>query len=262
MKSKMKIKIGIDLLMTVLLLLLMAYQITGQELHEWVGAGMLALFLLHNILNIRWYGNLLKGKYTLLRVLQVLINISVLASMLCLGFSGIVLSRYVFEQLPIGGPMATARTMHLAASYWGFVLMSIHLGFHWSTILGMFRRLRGEKKIPAVFVWLMRFAAICIAGYGVYCFQSTGIASYMFLKQEFVFFDFEQSAVSVFVEHIAMMGLWVFVSFYAIKRILKLTSKKKEEKRCSMKVVKKVCEEGDRCVYECAIKENDYTSVL
>ncbi len=51
MQTKMKIKIGIDLLMTVLLLLLMAYQITGQELHEWFGAGELLLFLLHNILN-------------------------------------------------------------------------------------------------------------------------------------------------------------------------------------------------------------------
>lgn len=226
----MKIKMGIDVSMTVLLLLLMAYQITGQELHEWIGAGMLVLFLLHNILNIRWYGNLFKGKYTLLRVTQVIINLSVLASMLCLGFSGIVMSRHVFAELPIHGPMATARTMHLAASYWGFVLMSIHLGFHWSMILGMFGRLWNGKKMPAVFVWLMRFIAVFIAGYGAYCFHKNNIASYMFLKQEFVFFDFEQSAASVFAEYISMMGLWIFVSFYAVKGIRKITSLKKERK--------------------------------
>ena len=86
MKAKMKIKMGIDFLMTVLLFLLMSYQITGQKLHEWFGTGMLVLFLLHNILNIRWYGSLFKGKYTLLRTMQTLINISVLISMLCLGF--------------------------------------------------------------------------------------------------------------------------------------------------------------------------------
>ena len=223
MKLKMKIKMGIDVSMTVLLLLLMAYQITGQELHEWIGAGMLVLFLLHNILNIRWYGNLFKGKYTLLRVTQVIINLSVLASMLCLGFSGIVMSRHVFAELPIHGPMATARTMHLAASYWGFVLMSIHLGFHWSMILGMFGRLWNGKKMPAVFVWLMRFIAVFIAGYGAYCFHKNNIASYMFLKQEFVFFDFEQSAASVFAQYISMMGFWVFISFYAMKRIRKIT---------------------------------------
>ena len=82
LKAKMKIKMGIDFLMTVLLFLLMSYQITGQELHEWFGAEMLVLFLLHNILNIRWYGSLFKGKYTLLRIMQMIINISVLISML------------------------------------------------------------------------------------------------------------------------------------------------------------------------------------
>lgn len=230
MRPKMKIKMGIDFLMTVLLLLLMAYQIIGQELHEWFGVGMLALFLLHNILNIRWYGNLFKGKYTLLRAMQVIINISVLASMLCLGFSGIVMSRYAFAAFSIHGPMATARTMHLMASYWGFVLMSIHLGFHWSMIIGMFGRLWGGTKTPVAFVWLIRFIAILIAGYGAYCFHKENIVSYMFLKQVFVFFDFEQSAVSVFTEYTAMMGLWVFIGFYFVKGIRKITSLKRERK--------------------------------
>lgn len=229
MKAKMKIKMGIDFLMTVLLFLLMSYQITGQKLHEWFGTGMLVLFLLHNILNIRWYGSLFKGKYTLLRAMQTLINISALISMLCLGFSGIVLSRHIFAGLPIQGPMATARTMHLAASYWGFVLMSIHLGFHWSMVLGLFRRLWSRKKTPATFVWLMRFIAIFIAGYGAYCFHKQNIVSYMFLKQEFVFFDFEQSAVSVFAGYITMMGLWVFIGFYTVKGLRKITSQSRRK---------------------------------
>ena len=229
MKAKMRIKMGFDFLMTVLLFLLMSYQITGQKLHEWFGTGMLVLFLLHNILNIRWYGSLFKGKYTLLRTMQTLINISVLISMLCLGFSGIVLSRHIFAGLPIQGPMATARTLHLAASYWGFVLMSIHLGVHWSMVLGMFRRLWSRKKTPVAFVWLMRFIAIFIAGYGAYCFHKQKIVSYMFLKQEFVFFDFQQSEVSVFAEYITMMGLWVFISFYTVKGLRKITSQSRRK---------------------------------
>lgn len=222
---KLKIKMGIDLLMTALLLCLMAYQVTGQKLHEWFGTGMLVLFLLHNILNIRWYGSLFKGKYTLLRTMQTLINISVLISMLCLGFSGIVLSRHIFAELPIQGSMATARTMHLAASYWGFVLMSIHLGFHWSMILGMLHRLWGRKNMPHPSIWLERFMAIFIAGYGASCFYKQNIISYMFLKQEFVFFDFEKSAVFVFTEYIAMMGLGVFIGFYAAKGLRKFISR-------------------------------------
>lgn len=227
---KLKIKMGIDLLMTALLLCLMAYQVTGQKLHEWFGAGMLILFIVHNILNIRWYGNLFKGKYKWLRIVQTIVNVSVLISMLCLGYSGIVMSRYVFAALPIHGPMATARSMHMAASYWGFVLMSIHLGMHWGMIVGMFRRLLKGRKLPNVSVWGLRLASIVIAGYGLVCFIQKDIASYMFLKNQFVFFNFEQSALSVFIEYIAMMGFWIFSSFYMVRGIGKISalSKRKE----------------------------------
>lgn len=227
---KLKIKMGIDLLMTALLLCLMAYQVTGQKLHEWFGAGMLILFIVHNILNIRWYGNLFKGKYKWLRIVQTIVNVSVLISMLCLGYSGIVMSRYVFAALPIHGPMATARSMHMAASYWGFVLMSIHLGMHWGMIVGMFRRLLKGRKLPNVSVWGLRLASIVIAGYGLVCFIQKDIASYMFLKNQFVFFNFEQSALSVFIEYIAMMGFWIFASFYMVRGIGKISalSKRKE----------------------------------
>lgn len=112
---------GIDFLMTVLLLLLMSYQITGQELHEWFGAGMLVLFLLHNILNVRWYGSLFKGKYTLLWAMQTLINISVLIDMLCLGFSGVVMSRHVFAGLP--NPRTDGNSKNLASG--GILLFEI-----------------------------------------------------------------------------------------------------------------------------------------
>lgn len=40
-----------DLAMALLLLFLMAYFITEQEIHEWLGVGMLVLFLLHHGLN-------------------------------------------------------------------------------------------------------------------------------------------------------------------------------------------------------------------
>lgn len=231
MKQKMKLKMGIDLLMTVLLLCLMAYQITGQVLHEWFGAGMLVLFIAHNILNIRWYCNLFKGKYRLLRLIQTTVNFSVLISMLCLGYSGIIMSRHVFAALPISGPMATARRMHMAASYWGFVLMSVHLGIHWGMVTGMFRRLSKGRKLPGMSVWVLRLAAALIAGYGLFCFIRKDIVSYMFLKNEFVFFDFEQSVLSVFLEYTAMMGFWVFAGFFITKGIEKLSAYAAQKKK-------------------------------
>lgn len=217
MKWKMKLKTGIDFLMTALLLCLMAYQITGQKFHEWFGAGMLLLFLAHNLLNIRWYGSLFKGKYKLPRIMQTIVNFGILISMLCLGFSGVVMSRHVFAAFPINGPMATARSMHMAASYWGFVLMDIHLGMHWGVFLGMFRRLLEGRKLSDLIIWGLRLTAVIIAGYGLICFIQKDIVSYMFLRNPFVFFDFEQSAWSVFAEYIVMMGFWIFAGFCAAR---------------------------------------------
>lgn len=53
------------------------------------------------------------------------------------------------------------------------------------------------------------------------------------LKQEFVFFASEQRAASMFTEYIAVMGLWVFIGFYARKEIGEITSvKERKEKSC------------------------------
>ena len=41
----------VDAAMTVLLLFLMAYQVTGEMAHEWIGMGMMVLVIVHQILN-------------------------------------------------------------------------------------------------------------------------------------------------------------------------------------------------------------------
>ena len=190
--------------MTIFLILQMAYQVTGEAVHEWVGTGMIALFLLHNFLNIRWYRNLRKGKYSPLRILQTIINFSILAVMIVLAYSGIVMSRHVFSTLPINGGMATARVLHLAGSYWGFTLMSIHLGLHWRMVIGRFKKVFSGKK-SVDFLWGFRVIAILLVVYGAVCFYQADILSYMLLKVEFAFLDYAKSAAVIFAEYVAMM---------------------------------------------------------
>lgn len=233
MGFKMKIKLFTDVLMTAVLLMLMAYQVTGERYHEWLGVSMFLLFLIHNVLNIHWYGKLFKGKYQLLRIIRTLINFAVFIAMICLMYSGIVMSRYVFAALPIHSGMALARVTHLCGSYWGFVLMSIHLGLHWGMIVGMFHKL-GKGRDFTVILWVMRLLAVLIAGYGAFCFWQADIVSYLLLKVEFAFIDYEKNAVLVLFQNIAMMGLWVFIAYYAAKGIAKFSAgsgKRKEKKQ-------------------------------
>ena len=48
MKTKQKIKIAVDLLMTIALLLLMPYEMIGEAAHEWIGAGMFLVIIIHH----------------------------------------------------------------------------------------------------------------------------------------------------------------------------------------------------------------------
>ena len=52
----------IDVCMTLVLLVLMAYQVTGEMVHEWTGILMTVLVIVHQVLNRRWYKSLFKGK--------------------------------------------------------------------------------------------------------------------------------------------------------------------------------------------------------
>ena len=44
------------------------------------------------------------------------------------------MSRVVFSFFSIEGGMGFARLLHMAAAYWGFFLMSAHLGLHWAMV--------------------------------------------------------------------------------------------------------------------------------
>ena len=154
MKPKMMVKISIDFVMTILLLLLMARQITGESAHEWIGAGMFILWIVHHTLNFKWLGNLFKGNYTPFRMAQVIVNLLLCLSMLGTMVSAVILSREVFAFLPISGGIALARPMHIFWSFWGFVLMALHLGLHWNMILGMVRKISGpiqSKSLKILF---------------------------------------------------------------------------------------------------------------
>ena len=216
MINKQRFRLIIYLLMTIVLLLLMLFQITGQQVHEYLGIMMLVLFLGHNFLNRKWYCHLFKGKYRFYRIIQNILNISILMIMLCLGYSGMVMAQYV--PFSISGSLSLARRLHLACSYWGFVLMSLHLGMHLRQMMNMFKKYIHLKTNVLKIIKLV-FIIICL--YGIYCFIQNNIISYMLLIEEFVFFDFEKNTFIVLLEYIAMMGLWIGVGNFITQITLK-----------------------------------------
>lgn len=218
--KKQVVKITIDILMTLALLFLMGYQFWGETAHEWVGAGMFVLFILHHILNGNWHKRLFQGKYTPMRVLILCVDVLVLLSMLALMYSGIVMSRHVFAFLSIEKGMALARRLHILGAYWGFLLMSLHLGLHWNMILGMIRKKIMPNPSSGRRIVLFLISA-GIAVYGVGVFIKRNFATYLFLKSEFVFFDYSEPKVLFYLDYLALMGLCIFVAHYGSRLCLR-----------------------------------------
>lgn len=226
---KKRIKLILDLAMTAAMLFLMARQVTGEKAHEWIGIGLFAVIIAHNILNIKWYGALFKGKYSFTRIIITAVNIPLSAAMLATMASGIMMNNFVLP-LRIEGTMAAARILHLACSYWSFVLMSVHLGLHWSMVLSVFPKKSGKSRAKTAVTVIVRIIAAAFAVYGGYCFVKADIFTYMTFKAHFAFLDYERAPILVLCDNIAMMCAWAFLSYYILKLVHFNSRSQKTEK--------------------------------
>lgn len=199
----MKKKI-IDIIMTVLLLFLMAYQVTGEVLHEWIGVVMTLLVIVHQVLNRRWYKGLFHGKYNPYRIATTVNNCLLLASFALTAFCGMAMSGYAVPFLYGMANISFARQFHLAMSHWAFILMGIHLGLH---IPAMVSKLKISKTVRSILTVVFCLAA----GYGLFLFRRSNMTDYMFFRVPFAFLDYEKSKVLVVLENLLMLVFWAFV---------------------------------------------------
>ena len=209
---KKKLRIVIDIGMVLLLPLLMAYSLVGEAAHEYLGIGMFVLFVVHHILNIAWWKNLLRGKFTPIRVVGTAVNFALIIIMLALPISGIILSRHVFRFLHFGGTSA-ARSVHLLASHWGLVLMSVHASMHGSMISVMLRKKFNIRQSTKGRTWALRLTAVLLAICGIHAFVKNEIGSYLFLRTQFVFVDFSQPVALALLNYLAIIALFAMAGY-------------------------------------------------
>ena len=202
--SNMIIKRIVDAAMTVLLLCLMAYQVTGEMAHEWIGMGMTVLVIIHQILNRKWYGALFKGKYNPYRSISTVLNILLIASFVLTAFSGMSMSGHAVPFLYGMAPVSFARRMHLSMSHWAFVLMGLHLGMH---IPAMTAGLKLTDRTKTILACIFT----CIGGAGLWLFLRNDMPNYLFFRVPFAFLDYEKAGWLVLLENLLMLSFWAFI---------------------------------------------------
>ena len=220
-KTNNMIKRIVDTAMTVLLLFLMAYQVTGEVLHEWIGMGMTVLVIVHQILNRKWYGTLFKGKYNAYRVLTTGINTLLMCCFALTAFCGMSMSGHAVPFLYGMAPVSFARQMHLSLSHWTFVLMGLHLGLH---IPAMTAGLKGKTKT------ILSLVFTCIGGIGLWLFLKSGMPDYLFFRVPFAFLDYEKAGWLVFLENLLMLSFWAFIGTQAA-RLCRHAARKSEKRK-------------------------------
>ena len=213
MRKTKRTRMAIDAAMTALLPCLMAYTLIGETFHEVAGMAMLGLSIAHHVLNRARFKGLFRGEYTPYRAFFTVVDLLLCAIMACLPLSGIVMSKHLFKLLPTQGLSVTARTVHLLIAYWGFVLMSLHLGLHVDAMI--------KKKAK----W-MPFAVGLLSIYGAYAFVKRELPLYMTLRSQFVFFDYAEPRVWFFADYLAIMVLFAVLGYLAGSRLRKTGRRK------------------------------------
>lgn len=203
-KHNTMIKRIVDVCMTVLLLCLMAYQVTGEALHEWIGIVITVLVIIHQILNRKWYGAIFKGKYHAYRIVTTIVNIALLLSFALTAFCGMSMSGHAVPFLYGMTKVSFARRMHLSMSHWAFVLMGLHLGMH---IPVMLAKLKLTDKLKTV----LSIALCIVAGIRLFLFIMNGMPDYLFFRVPFAFLDYEKAGILVFRENILILFFWAFI---------------------------------------------------
>lgn len=229
MGQKQRLKLLVDVLMTIALLLLMAYELIGQTTHEVIGTAMFLLFLFHHALNWSWSRSLLKGRYTPFRVAQTLLVGLILLWMVSQMVSGVLLSRHLYPFLPSVGGTFAARSLHMLGAYWCFVLMSLHLGLHWSVMMAAVKRRTGPGSLARTI--LLRGIGGGLAVFGVVAFYRREVGVYLLGQIQFAFFDFEEPLLFFFLDYLAIMGLFVWVGHYLGLLFRRLPQKQRGDKR-------------------------------
>ena len=146
-----------------------------------------------------------------------------IVSVIALAVSGIVLSQHLYQFLKISKGASIARSVHLVCAYLNYILMSLHLGLHWNTMIGAMRKNCEEET--AVSKWIPRLLAAGIAGYGIYALFRRQIGEYFFLRTHFVFFDDSEPLNFFFVDYLAIIGLFVFIGHYLAGWLKRLDKK-------------------------------------
>lgn len=138
-------RICLDVGLTGTMLALFSFALTGLALHEWLGLALCVLIPTHLLVSWPW---LAATTRSLLRALPwrvrltYLLNASLFVAIVVVTLSGLVISEAVMPGvLPMGSNRAFWRGLHTTSANVCVLLMGLHLGVYWRSVVRLIRQL-------------------------------------------------------------------------------------------------------------------------
>ena len=209
---------AVNIGMTAVLLCLMSFSRMGEANHEILGVVMFGLLVVHHVLNRKWIGAITKGRYGAFRVCQTALVVVLTCSVVASVTSGIIVSNHLFLPLTGGidyGIYELAKSVHMVSVHLNYVLMSLHMGLHWGSIVASVRKDKEEgSTVARRILWGL---AAAVAAYGVFAFIKRHIGDYLVLRAHFLLLDANEPLVFFYLDYLAIMVLFVFIGYLAAK---------------------------------------------
>jgi Domain of unknown function (DUF4405) len=216
LNSVFLLRLVFDLIAAGLLLIGLAYWWLGNTVHEIAGTGMFLLVIVHNVFNRRWYGRISQSRREAHGSFNVGITFVLLVAMLALLVTSVLISNTLSGFMSAYGGF-TVRQIHTLAAYWVLVIVSIHLGLRWPMIMGVARTLFGIANASVVRTLALRAAAVVIAVLGIWSSFELSLGTKLAMQVTLDWWNFEESVAGFFVHCIAIAGLSMVMTYYAVR---------------------------------------------
>lgn len=205
-----------DFIAAGLLLFAFSYWWLGNIAHELAGTAMFLLVIVHNMFNRRWYGTIPKARREARGLFNIAVTLLLMLVMLALLVSSVLISNALSGVMSAYGGSAV-RQIHTLAAYWVLVIVAVHLGLRWSMLMGATRKLAGITQPSALRTLALRAIVILIALHGIWSSFELAIGTKLSMQMTLDWWNFEVSVAGFFIHCIAIAGLYMFLTYYAMK---------------------------------------------
>ena len=218
MSSVFRIRLLLDFTAVGLIIACLAYWWRDNLSHELFGIALLALVIVHNVFNRRWYGSVSKGRRDATRVFNIITIAGLALAMVVMLVTSAIISRDLFSFMALDGGFAV-REIHMFAGYWVLLIIAIHLGTRWAIVMNACRGMFGITNKNLARTIVVRCAAVAIAIWGIRSSFEMAFGSKLMLTYSLDMWDFNESTLGFFVNYASIVGLCAGITHYALELV-------------------------------------------